>query len=188
MGLHGGNFYTYYGELLLPFLLFLTIPKLDELLKLDLIRYCYQGVILIFCIFPFKNKFIYADFISYQHAFSILYEYADQCQNIYDATPLIAVYKIENNMFPVFNNGQNIYTRSVIPDKNTALGKLSKFSVEELDWQLLEWYDRIENDIQKQRFDCIFAEPGQSFANYERKAEIDGILERTVNIWVPQNH
>jgi len=184
LGRHQGNLYTYYGELLLPFLLFLIIPKIDELLKGDLLRYLFQALILVFCIFPFYENYI-TDFDSYQNAFLKVYKYADHCSNIYDETPLVALYKIEHKMKPIFNNGQIEYAWSAIPDKETTLGKFSTLPIEDLNQRLLEWNNGIDSSIKNQKFNCIFTEYEQAIEKYEQIAEIENVLDRTIYVWVP---
>lgn len=184
LGKHIGNQYTYYGELLLPFLLYLTIPKIDELIKTNLIRFLIQFSLIAFCIYPFQSTYK-IDFLSHNTAFNTIYKYADRCNYIYDKTPLIAVYKIEHNMIPIFNNGQNEYARSVIPVKGTIFEKFSKQTSESINLKLFKWENNIEESIDNQKFDCIFAEDGQNIENYIQLAKVEHVLGRTVYIFKP---
>jgi hypothetical protein len=75
-------------------LLYLIVPKIDELFKIGLQRNLIQLLILALCVLPFRvNYFIY--YSPWNEAFSTLSHYASQCNNIYDETPLAALYKIE---------------------------------------------------------------------------------------------
>lgn len=184
LGQHGGNIYTYYGELLLPFLLYLTIPKIDGLFKLNVYRTVLQALILAFCIFPFRLN--YAQDYSYLNkAFSTLSEYAAQCENIYDKTPLVAVYKIENNISPLYNNGQIEYAETAIPDRETFFGQISTAPAEYLKHQLMQWQDDIQGNINNQTFDCIITDDKQRFETYQEAANIPFVLGWTIYVWVP---
>jgi hypothetical protein len=185
LGRNDGNIYTYYGELLLPFLLYLIIPKINELFKINLHQNLIQVLILAFCVFPFRVNYS-TDFTSYQNAFSVLSQYADRCTNIYDETPLIALYKIEHKMYPVYNNGQIEYAQSVIPDRENIFGKLSVLPAELFDQQLLEWNNDIESSIKNQKFDCIFTENEQEIKNYKLVERIENVLGRTIYVQVPR--
>jgi hypothetical protein len=183
LGRHDGNHYTYYGELLLPFLLYLIVPKIDELFKITLHRNVIQILILAFCVFPFRLNYI-KNFEPLSEAFSTLSHYADQCKNIYDETPLAALYKIEHNMFPVYNNGQTAYAWSVIPERGDIFEKISVAPVGFLDQRLLEWNDAIKNRIENQEFDCIISQSNQEINNYIRVAKINRVLGRTIYVYV----
>ena len=104
LGKHGGNFYTYYGELLLPFLIYSIIPKIDKLYEVKYLQSIVRILVLYFCVLLFQSNYV-VDFAVLRNAFTGLYQYADQCNNIYDKTPLIALYKIDNNLDPIYNNG-----------------------------------------------------------------------------------
>lgn len=184
LGNHGGNIYTYYGELLLPFLLYFTIPKIDSLFKFDVHRAFIQVLILLFCVFPFRLNYE-QDYSSWYESFTTLSQYAAQCENIYDETPLAAVYKIENKISPVYNNGQIEYAQTVIPDRETIFGRLSTAPNEYLDQQLFKWNDEIENGIKNQEFDCIFSDNKQKIENYTEVAKIPFVLGWTIFVRVP---
>ncbi|MDX9991909.1 MAG: hypothetical protein RBS68_07635 [Anaerolineales bacterium] len=184
LGNHGGNTYTYYGELLLPFLLYFTIPKIDELFKFDLHRVLIQVFILAFCVFPFRLNYE-QDHSSWKESFALLSQYAAQCENIYDESPLAAVYKIENKISPVYNNGQIEYAETAIPDRTTIFGRLSKAPDEYLSQQLFKWNAGIENNIKNQEFDCIFSDDKQQIENYTEVMKIPSLLGWTIYVRVP---
>lgn len=184
LGKHNGNIYTYYGELLLPFLLYLIIPKLDSLFKFETSRVLIQIMILIFCVFPFRLNYV-QDYESWRDSFSTITVYAGNCENIYDQTPLVAFYKIDNNLSPIYNNGQIEYASTVIPDKQTLFGRMSLFSGGDLDAQLLNWQDAVLKNLEQQKFDCIFSEDRQQIENYEQVAEIQFVLGRKIYLYVP---
>ena len=184
LGKHNGNIYTYYGELLLPFLLYLIIPKLDSLFKFETSRVLIQIMILIFCVFPFRLNYV-KDYESWRDTFSTITAYAGNCENIYDQTPLVAFYKIDNNLFPIYNNGQIEYASTVIPDRGTLFGRMSLFSGEYLDAQLLSWQDAVLENLGQQKFDCVFSEAIQQIENYEQMVEIPFVLGRKIYLYVP---
>lgn len=189
LGKHSGNVYTYYGELLLPFLLYLIIPKIDELFKINLTHNLIQLLILFFCVFPLRLSYS-TNFEAYKNAFSQVYQYADQCNTIYDQTPLIALYKIEHGMSPVYNNGQIEYAWSVVPNKATIFGRISAFSPESVNKNLIDWNDDIKNNIQNQKFDCIFSDSInkidlEEIENYREEGKIENVLGYTVYFFVP---
>jgi hypothetical protein len=183
LGRHDGNQYTYYGELLLPFLLYLIIPKIDELFKITLHRSVIQILILAFCIFPFRLNYI-KNFMLWDEAFSTISQYADRCDNIYDETPFAAIYKIEHNMYPVYNNGQTGYGWTVITNRGNILDKISVVPVELLDQRLLDWNDAISESIKDQEFDCIFSQSKQEITNYVQAGKINRVLGRTIYFYV----
>jgi len=187
LGKHEGNIYTYYGELLLPFLLFLIVPKFDELFNVGLHRTVIQLLVLAFCVFPFRLNY-QQDYASWNNAFSVLSQYAANCENIYDATPLAAMYKIEHNVSPVYNNGQIEYAQTAIPNQETFFGRISTVPVGYLDRKLLEWNNGIQRNIDERVFDCIFIEERPQLENYEEKIKIQYILGRAVYLLVPRGH
>jgi len=187
LGKHTGNTYTYYGELLLPFLVFSAIPKIDDLLKPCLHRYLILTFILGLCVIPLIIKYS-TDFASYRNAYSTFLLYADKCTNIYDATPLAAMYKIEHNMFPLYNNGQIQYSMTIIPDRDNFFGKLSAVPAELFNARLLQWNGAIESKIKNMDFDCVFSDANANqFENYKSILSIDDILaDRTIDLQVPR--
>lgn len=185
LGRHIGNEYTYYGELLLPFLIYLIVPKIDEIFKINLHRNLVQMLLLALCVFPFRVNYV-RDFTPWNESFSVLSNYADQCKNILDETPLAAMYKIDHNMFPVYNSGQTNYAQTVIPDRETILGRISLVPADVLNQRLLEWNNAIESGIQRQEFDCIFSGSNQEIGNYKLVAKIGNVLGKTVYFRVPR--
>ena len=183
LGKHNGNTYTYYGELLLPFLLYVIIPGIDKLFKIDLHRALIHLLILAFCVFPFQVNYS-TDYTSWNEAFSTLSQYAERCDNLYDETPLVALYKIEHNIFPLYNNGQIEYAQTVIPNREVISGRISVIPTEYLNQRLLEWNNSIESSIQKRAFDCIFSENEREIKDYKQIAKVENVLGRTIYIRV----
>ncbi len=184
LGKHNGNQYTYYGELLLPFLVYSTIPKITDLYHSKIVQLFFQLAILAISIFPFQFTFK-ENFKVNRIAYEKLYEYASGCKHIYDQTPLISLYKINNNEFPVYNNGQNEYVLSVIPDEGTILERFASLPAKSLNEKLFKWNNEIEEKIENQEFDCIFSEKEQNIPNYRQFAKVERVLDRTVYIFTP---
>lgn len=184
LGKHNGNLYTYYIELLLPFLLYKIIPQIDGLFNTNFLRFSTKLLILAFCVFPLRTLYA-TDFSQIQGAFSKVYEYADHCVNIDDETPLVAVYKIEHRQYPLNNNGQIEYAFSVIPDKTSIFGKISSFTPKSLEQKLTGWNEGIAEKIESQQFDCIFSESDKEIKRYTQTAKVDDVLGRTVYLYTP---
>ena len=186
-GRKGGNTYTYYGELLLPFLIYSIIPKIDKLFEANFFQSIIKILILYFCVFLFQSNYL-IDFKSLNNSFTNLYQYVDQsqCTNIYDKTPLVSLYKIENNLNPIFNNGQIDYARSVIPTKKSGIfGKISTAPAEILNTRLINWQNEIERNINDQKFDCIILSTDEKIENYDLVAKFEKIRKRTIYFWTP---
>lgn len=183
LGQSTGNDYTYFGELLLPFLVYSTIPKIDILFNDNWQQRLIQVILLVFCVFPLRTNYI-TDFAAYQDPFIELSKYADRCTNIYDETPLVALHKLGYRMNPIYNNGHSEYAESVIPDKETFLGRLSNLPYQSFNQRLLEWNELIESKINSQKFDCIFSESEQEIRNYKKMAQIENVLGRTIYFFI----
>ena len=143
-----------------------------------------QILILVFCVFPFRLNYE-QNYSSWNESFATFSQYAAQCENIYDETPLAAVYKIEKNISPVYNNGQIEYAETAIPDRATIFGRLSTAPNENLNQQLFKWNAEIENSIKNQEFDCIISDDKQNIENYTEAAKIPFVLGWTVYVRVP---
>jgi hypothetical protein len=184
LGKNDGNSYTYYGELLLPFLVFLVMPKIEELFKTSMHQFLVQGLLLVFCVFPFRLTYD-TDFTAYKNTFSNIYQYADQCTNIYDKTPLLALYKIDHGYLPIYNNGFVEYAPFSIPDKQTLAGKLSSVPTDKFEMQVLRWEQDISNRLTGKGFDCIFTDKKEKFTGYRQVGKIENVLNYwTVYVWV----
>jgi hypothetical protein len=185
LGKHDGNTYTYFGELLLPVLLYLVIPKIDEIfVNTDLHRFFIQALILVFCVFPFQARY-QTDFKGYRQAYDIFSQYAERCGNIYDQTSLAAMYKIDHRLSPVYNSGQTEYAETVIPDKDTIYGRFSQLPAQLLNQQLRDWNDNIHTMIVNRKFDCIFSDNEHSFESYKLAAKTENVLGQTIYLRVP---
>jgi hypothetical protein len=184
LGRLNGNEYTYYGELLLPFLLYKIIPKIDDIFKIELYKTLIQLLILALCVFPFRVKYN-TNFKLNQEAFTSLYQYADRCPTIYDGTPLLAMYKIDQKMYPLYNNGHVEYDWSIDPAR-TIFGKLSALPPSFFHQRQKEWDNNIASKIKNQEFTCIFTEKTQEIDNYKLAGKIDNVLKQTINVWVPR--
>ena len=181
LGKHRGNNYTYFGELMLPFLLYLIIPKLDSLFKYELSCYVLHAIVIIFCILPFSHSYA-TNFDLHRKAYLQLTEQAEQCNFIYEQSPIMAVYKIENEKYPILNNGHTEYATTVIPADNSFFAKLSSKPVESFYQKLDAWNSEIEHSIEKQKFDCIFADSElETFSNYHATNTIDNVID---NVWM----
>ena len=116
LGRHSLSYYSYYVELLLPYLVFLVIPEIDQLLPDTPHKIALQLIIMGFCLLPFNARYVLnakAASQQYQQFFA----QAEQCTNIYDTNPLAAVYKLNRGINPIYNNGQTEYADSVAPGK-----------------------------------------------------------------------
>jgi c-di-AMP phosphodiesterase-like protein len=184
LGKHNGNVYTYYGELLLPFLLYSIIPKIDDIFKIKQYKALVQLLILVLCIFSFRVKYT-TNFKSNQEAFTSLYQYADSCPTIYDETPLIAMYKIDQKMYPLYNNGHVEYAWTIDPAR-TIFGILSAHPTNFFNQSQAKWNDNITSKIKNQEFACIFTDKTQEIDNYQQVGKIDNVLGQTINVWVPR--
>jgi len=173
LGKNYGNVYTYYGELLLPFLLFLIIPKIDEWFKNGLSRNLCLLSILLLCVLPFNVNYA-SDFSGWRESYKTLERYYKDCSNVYDQTSFAALYKIEHNMHPVYNNGHVDYALTVIPNIETFPGKISKVPVELLEQRLFEWNSNIEHNLENQTFDCIFSIK-EIYDQYDQAAVIKNV-------------
>ena len=184
MGKQNGNTFTYYAEFLLPFLLYVSIPRLDELFKTGPHRSLIQALLLMVCVFFFyqNNK---VNLVSDRISFATLNQLAGKCVNILDDTPLVATYKIEHGMTPTYNNGQIDYVRTIIPKDAGIFAEISNIPVRDFDKQISAWENGIAENIKNQRFDCIFSENSQGFGNYVQSAKIDNVLGRTVYFYIP---
>ncbi|MCK5344366.1 MAG: hypothetical protein KAR20_13220, partial [Candidatus Heimdallarchaeota archaeon] len=183
LGKHAGNVYTYYGELLLPFLLYLVIPKIDEWFKNDLYLNLGRFLILIFCVFPFRGNYN-SNFNAWHESFLTLEKYYEKCTNVYDRTSLAALYKIEHNMSPVYNNGHVQYARTLIPNIETIPGRISNIPAEFLEQRLFEWNSKIEHNINNQKFDCIFSR-NEVIEHYKQVALIENASGWKVIVQIP---
>jgi hypothetical protein len=186
LGRHVGNTYTYYGELLLPFLLYLIIPKIDELFKAIIFRNLIIFFILGFCVFPFRQNLV-SDFPAWKEAFIHLSQIADNCSNIYDETPLAGYYKIEHEIHPVYNNGQIDYAKTIIPESQTIFGRISMVPPDLFIQRLIKWNSDIKSNIKTRKFDCIFSENKNEIENYHQIAKIEKVLDRTIYVRAPNN-
>jgi len=183
LGKNYGNVYTYYGELLLPFLLFLIIPKIDEWFKNGLSRNLCLLSILLLCVLPFSVNYG-GDFSGWRESYRTLERYYKDCSNVYDQTSFAALYKIEHNMHPVYNNGQVAYALSVIPNTETFPGKISEVPVELLEQRLFEWNSNIEHNLENQTFDCIFSIK-EIYDQYDQAAVIKNVTGSKIIFQVP---
>ena len=183
LGKHKGNVYTYYGELLLPFLLYLVIPKIDEWFKNDLYVNLGRFLILIFCVFPFRGNYN-SNFNAWHESFLTLEKHYEKCVNVYDRIPLAALYKIEHNISPVYNNGHVQYAPALIPNNETIPGKISNIPVESLENRLFEWNNEIDHNIDNQKFDCIFS-GNEVINNYKQDAVIKNASGWKIFVQVP---
>jgi hypothetical protein len=187
LGGHRGNTYIYFGELLLPFLLFITIPGLDRWIEEKSVLTAAQFLILLFAVFSFFPE-ITIDFAGYRHDFEVLYARAEECEEIYDMTPLIAMYKIENERYPIYSNGHRGFAHLMIAEPNTISSKFARIQPELLEEQLAEWNRRESMRVQNQEFDCIFSDsdhPINGIDGYKMVDEFDSLRRRKVFLWVP---
>ena len=187
LGKHKGNVYTYYGELLLPLLLYSALPDIDTLFTKRMHRLLFQVLLIVFCLFPMKSLYSF-DFQTTSDKFQSLSLYADKCKNIYDLTPLAAMNKIDRKMSPLYNNGQIEYMKTIIPKENSLFGKISVIPEEMLLLRLDEWNTTNENKLVNKEFDCIFTDKEQKFENYKIILEIKNILgNSSIFLQVPIN-
>lgn len=183
LGKHPNNYYTYFGELLLPFLLYLIIPKIDTLFRAEWARYPIQAAVIIFCILPFHHNYS-TNFNLHRNAFVQLTTLADQCSYIYDHSPLMAVYKIEREMFPIYDNGLTEYAHTVIPEGNSFFGELSSVPTVSLHQKLNAWNSTIDSAIEEKKFDCIFADSEfDEFNDYHTLTTVNNVW-RTLGVTV----
>lgn len=186
LGKNTGNFYTYYGELLLPFLLYFIIPKVDNLFEKKIFCNLLQIALIPFCVFPFYINYI-TDFNSYLKTFNLVSHYADQCKNIYETTPLMALYKIDHDMFPIYNNGQSEYYWTTSTNSDNMMEKFSLVTEREFNQRLLIWDNYIAYNIRNHKFDCIFTESGEVINGYQQIQIFRNVLGRSIYLFVPNS-
>ena len=186
LGRHSLSYYAYYCELLLPYLVFLVIPEVDHYFSNYPHQVMMQIILLGFCVLPFRSRFQLNSDASRQ-GFDQLFAQAGQCTNIYDMTPIAGVYKLENKMAPIYNNGQTEYAWSVFPKNISFAGKYSIITDQEIQQRLDEWEKGIFGAIERQEFDCIISEVNDPIENYSITAEIPGVLGMKLYLFTPQS-
>lgn len=187
LGGHRGNTYIYFGELLLPFLLFITIPGLDRWITDKSLLAIAQFMILLFAVFFFLPV-VAIDFDGYRQDFEDLYARAAECVEIYDMTPLIAMYKIEEERYPIYSNGHRVFASATIAEPNSISSKITRIQPETLKEQLAEWNRMAAIRVEDQEFDCIFTDseyPIDEIDDYKKIDEFDSLRRRKVFLWVP---
>ena len=172
LGHHGLSYYSYYVELLLPYLVFLVIPELEPLLPKYTQRFLALLFIMGFCLLPFRARYVLNARVA-SMGYQQLFGFAEQCANIYDTNPLAAVYKLNRDIRPIYNNGQTEYAPSVFSRDAGFMGKFSIIADEQIEERLTAWNQSIEQGLHDQEFDCIIAQTTDPFANYE----INEVLE-----------
>lgn len=185
IGRRGGNEYTYYGELLLPYLVYATIPEIEGFFNSFSHRIGIQFVFLFFCIFPLRAT--YQPNYEYSKAgFERLITIESQCKDIYDKTPLASFYKVIHNIKPVYNSGQSEYAVTTMPKYAGILGSLSRYNDDEISLRISNWNEIISNSVDNKQFDCIFSDNSTQIDGYQFDTEIPNILGRTVYLFIPE--
>ncbi len=166
LGHHGLSYYSYYVELLLPYLVFLVIPELEPLLPKYAQRFLALLFIMGFCLLPFKARYVLDARVA-SMGYQQLFGYAEQCNNIYDTNPLAAVYKLNRDIRPIYNNGQTEYASSVFSRDAGFMGRFSIIPDQQIEERLTAWNQSIEQSLRDQQFDCIISQTRDPFIQYE---------------------
>lgn len=187
LGGHSGNSYIYFGQLLLPFLLYSLVPGIERVLSNTLQMRTAQIFILLFTALPFPAHYA-TDFEDYSKSFASVYERARECENIYDITPLAAMVKLENGYEPVYSNGHRSFAASIIPDPATWAGRFSSIPPEEFESNLMEWNLMTGQRLRDQFFDCVFTDSDMSLkdiAGYQKTLEWMSLDGLKIFLWEP---
>ena len=185
MGGHKGNFYVYYAHLLLPFLVFKVILIIENGIKVNSLRSIMNLFILFFCVFPFSRTY-QIDFQARSVKMEQLWQLANGCTNIYEENPILAVYKLEHSMSPIYHNGQNDKASLVDTKKTTVFGHLSVYSTEDYILQLEKWNARINQSLENKDFDCVFSSHIKVLEGYHKDGiVIKGIRNQDIVKFVP---
>jgi len=185
LGKHAGNVYTYFGELLLPLLLYTVIPKIDEWCKNTTYRNFLLVSVLIFCVLPLSRQYS-SNFSAWSKSYNKLEQIYNGCSNAYDQTALASLYKIENYIHPVYNNGHVEYAPTVIPDKDSLMGRLFNVPAEEMEAQLEAWNNNIKINIENRKFDCIFS-IDETYIQYTKVDTIENATGWVISVLVPRD-